>query len=154
MLDGKQYVTVLAGIGGTNAIFGESTGQTGWAYRTQPRRVLTFALDGKAKLPAGGPQPESPIATPGFKADPTRVSVGRELFTNCMFCHGYGAVAGGSAPDLRASMIPTDAAAFASVVRDGALVDAGMPKFDELTQEQVESIRHYIRNRAEEGFKK
>jgi quinohemoprotein ethanol dehydrogenase len=148
MMDGKQYVTVLAGLGGINASFGGSTGQIGWAYRTQQRRVLTFALDGKAKLPAGGPQPERPIIVSGFKPDPKRVSVGQALFENCMFCHGYGVVAGGAAPDLRASMIPTDAEAFATVVRDGVLVDAGMPKFDELTPEQVESIRHYIRDRA------
>jgi quinohemoprotein ethanol dehydrogenase len=45
-------------------------------------------------------------------------------------------------------MIPTDPEAFATVVRDGPLVDAGMPKFDELTPDQVESIRHYIRDRA------
>jgi quinohemoprotein ethanol dehydrogenase len=148
-LDGKQYVTVLAGFGGTGALFGAATGQRGWAYRTQHRRVLTFVLDGKATLPPGGPQPEVPIATPGFKVDPARVAAGGKLYENCMFCHGYGAIAGGAAPDLRASTIPTDAEAFASVVRDGALVEAGMPKFDDLTPDQVESIRHFIRHQAE-----
>jgi quinohemoprotein ethanol dehydrogenase len=151
-LDGRQYITVLAGFGGTGALLGAATGQTGWAYRTQRRRVLTFVIDGKATLPPGGPQPETPIATPGFKADAARTVAGGELFANCAFCHGYGAVAGGAAPDLRASPIPTDADAFASVVREGALVDAGMPKFDEFTSEQVESIRHYIRYKAEESL--
>jgi quinohemoprotein ethanol dehydrogenase len=149
MLDGKQYVTVLAGFGGTGSLFGAATGQTGWGYRTQHRRVLTFVLDGKTTLPPGGPQPEVPVATPGFKSDPVRVAAGGKLFENCVFCHGYGAVGGGAAPDLRASMIPTDAEAFASVVRGGALVEAGMPKFDDLTPDEVESIRHFIRNRAE-----
>jgi quinohemoprotein ethanol dehydrogenase len=149
MIDGRQYITVLAGFGGASAIFGAATGQVGWAYRTQHRRVLTFVLDGRAKLPPGGPQPETPLQTPDFKPDPVRVAVGETLYgADCATCHGFAAVAGGGAPDLRASQIAADAAAFETVVRGGALVASNMPKFDELTAEQVASIRHYIRARA------
>jgi quinohemoprotein ethanol dehydrogenase len=145
MLDGKQYVTVLAGWGGSSALFGEG----GWGYRTQPRRVLTFVLDGKAVLPPGGAQSEVPIAIPGFHVDPAKAAVGAALFTNCAFCHGVYAVSGGAAPDLRASQIPADPKAFAAVVRGGALVPNSMPRFDELTPDEVEALRHFIRQQAE-----
>jgi quinohemoprotein ethanol dehydrogenase len=63
-------------------------------------------------------------------------------------CHGPGAVAGGSAPDLRASTIPLSTADFAAVVRDGRLESRGMPKFPELSDRELEALRHYIRYRA------
>jgi quinohemoprotein ethanol dehydrogenase len=52
------------------------------------------------------------------------------------------------APDLRASAVPLDKAAFASVVRDGQRTQMGMPAFPDLTEEQLEGLRHFIRRRA------
>jgi quinohemoprotein ethanol dehydrogenase len=52
------------------------------------------------------------------------------------------------APDLRASPIPLDSAGFAAVVRDGALVAGGMPGTPGITDAQLESLQHYIRQRA------
>ena len=46
---GKQYVAVLAGYGGSAAVLSDIM-NVGWKY-TGPRRLLTFALDGKAVLP-------------------------------------------------------------------------------------------------------
>ena len=46
---GQQYVSVLVGYGGIEAKFGNDRG---WKYGAQPRRLLTFKLDGQAKLPA------------------------------------------------------------------------------------------------------
>ena len=40
------------------------------------------------------------------------------------------------------------AEALASVVRDGALVPNGMPRFQEITDEQLADLRHYLRSRA------
>ena len=51
-MGGKQYVSVLAGYGGSAAAIGEIM-NVGWKYRG-PRRLLTFALDGKAELPPFG----------------------------------------------------------------------------------------------------
>jgi quinohemoprotein ethanol dehydrogenase len=59
-------------------------------------------------------------------------------------------VAGGIAPDLRASPVPLSAEAFAHVVRDGALVSRGMPGFGELNDQQLEALRHFFRQRARE----
>ena len=54
-----------------------------------------------------------------------------------------------SAPDLRASGVPLLREAFENVVRNGALSDNGMPIYRDLTDEQLESLRHYIRSQAE-----
>jgi quinohemoprotein ethanol dehydrogenase len=65
----------------------------------------------------------------------------------CQWCHGIGAIAGGAAPDLRASAVPMNPAAFAAAVKNG--VEArGMPKFPELTNTELDSLRHYFRSRA------
>ncbi|HUS17928.1 MAG TPA: PQQ-dependent dehydrogenase, methanol/ethanol family, partial [Chloroflexia bacterium] len=57
-------------------------------------------------------------------------------------------VAGGTAPDLRASPIPLAGPAFTAIVSGGALESRGMPVFEELTDQELEAIRHYIRERA------
>jgi len=38
------------------------------------------------------------------------------------------------------------------VVRDGALVGRGMPRFAELSDAQLESLRHFVRARARESL--
>jgi quinohemoprotein ethanol dehydrogenase len=57
-------------------------------------------------------------------------------------------VAGGTAPDQRTSTVPLTRDAFAAVVRDGSLETRGMPKFGELTDAELDALRHYIRYRA------
>jgi quinohemoprotein ethanol dehydrogenase len=59
---------------------------------------------------------------------------------------------GGAAPDLRKSSIPLDADTFKSVVRDGALAPAGMPSFDEFTEQELEGLRMYIRQRCRDDL--
>jgi quinohemoprotein ethanol dehydrogenase len=56
-------------------------------------------------------------------------------------------VAGGFAPDLRASGVPLSADAFAAVMA-GGLASRGMPPFPELTAQDQAALRHYIRERA------
>jgi quinohemoprotein ethanol dehydrogenase len=46
--------------------------------------------------------------------------------------------------------VPLEAAAFDAVVRKGALLEKGMPVFDELTDAELEGLRHYFRVRARE----
>jgi quinohemoprotein ethanol dehydrogenase len=138
---GKQYLTVLAGYRGI------VTGSP-WDYRTQKRRVLTFALDGKASLPPpSAPAPKQFVADPSFKVDPVKAKAGLEVFAaaNCYNCHGMNMVAGGMAPDLRESAVPTSKETFTQVLHDGILVDRGMPKFDELSPKQIDELQHYIR---------
>jgi len=67
---------------------------------------------------------------------------------HCATCHGVYVTAAGAAPDLRRSAIPTEREAFESVVRDGALLQNGMPRFEEFTPRQLADLRQYIRTEA------
>lgn len=146
---GKQYVTVLTGFGAGAAFLGAPLADFDLEYRMQARRVLTFAIGGTAKLPRRAPHHSQAVADPDFRADPPSVARGAMVFgMNCVFCHGIDAVAGGAAPDLRASSVILDDEALASVLRDGALVPAGMPRFEEFGDQARADLRQYLRSQA------
>jgi quinohemoprotein ethanol dehydrogenase len=151
-VDGRQYITVVAGWGGTGATFlGMSTADLGWQARVHSQRIVTFALDGKAQLPANLPLPRAviPIDDPKMVIDAGSAAQGEGLFFRaCASCHGGGAKAGGYTPDLRASPVTMTADAFRAVVQGGALERRGMPKYDELSNEQLEQLRMYVRKVA------
>jgi quinohemoprotein ethanol dehydrogenase len=150
---GKQYVTVLTGLGmaypmNAAALAGPSVERYGLDPRTQARRVLTFAIGGKATLPPRAAAPPAP-ADPTFKPDPAHFMPGAKAFSvHCLTCHGSLAVGSTQGPDLRRSAIPQDRAAFVQIVRGGTLQAQGMPKFAELTDAQLDDIRYYIRAQA------
>lgn len=152
---GKQYVTVITGLGlayplNAAALAGPDIERYQIDPRSQARRVLTFALGGKQVLPARPPIMAPPL-DPDFKPDPARVMPGATAFsTHCLICHGALAVGAGHAPDLRRSAVPQDRGSFVQVVRGGALQGRGMPKFAELTDQQLDDIRVYLRSRAAE----
>jgi quinohemoprotein ethanol dehydrogenase len=146
---GKQYVSVLAGWAGGQMVLGTLSAQHGWVGRDHPRRLLTYAVDATAALPPSPPPSQvTPIDDSDFKIDEAQAKKGREVFLRCTICHGSGAVAGGFAPDLRASPVPLSQKAFTAVVRDGALQARGMPRFPELTDDDIDALRNYIRERA------
>jgi quinohemoprotein ethanol dehydrogenase len=145
----KQFISILNGpTQGMAGSLGAMSAKFGWDSRVHPRRLLTFVLDGAGALPPT-PSPTSAIPVDGNDVvlDEALVKEGAQLFTKCQWCHGAGAIAGGGAPDLRASLSPLVAQSFASVVRGGNEV-RGMPKFDELTDRELEALRQYIRARA------
>lgn len=147
---GKQYVAVLAGPPtGLPASLGAMAGRFGWDSRTHPRRLLAFTLDGQATLPpTPGPKVAQPIDVPEFAINEELAGDGGLIYEQkCRWCHGAGAIAGGGAPDLRASAVPMNPAAFAAAVRGGN-ESRGMPKFEELTDGDLDALRHHIRARA------
>ena len=150
LVDGRQYVSITAGpLGGSTAAFGSISGRWGWDPRIHPRRLLTFALDGRAKLPPTPPrQPAVPLDAPDFKVDAAKAAAGGKDFVRCNLCHGMGAVAGGIAPDLRASPVVMSREAFAHVVRDGSLVARGMPRYADITDAELDALAHYLRQKA------
>jgi quinohemoprotein ethanol dehydrogenase len=152
-VDGRQYVSVVAGWGAAGpAYLGSLAAQHGWVSRRHPHRLLTFVLDGHATLPPT-PAPEfaKPVDDPAFVVDAAKAEEGKVTYARrCVACHGLAAVAGGFAPDLRASTVPLEPAAFDAVVRKGALLEKGMPVFDELSDAELEGLRHYFRARARE----
>jgi quinohemoprotein ethanol dehydrogenase len=154
-VDGKQYVSVVAGWGAAGAAYlGSLVAQHGWVARKHPHRLLTFVLDGRAELPPTPPPGrETPIDDATFAVDAAQAKAGSDVYSRrCVACHGLAAVAAGYAPDLRASRVPLDADGFESVVRGGALLPRNMPRFDELTDAELESLRHYLRARARESL--
>jgi quinohemoprotein ethanol dehydrogenase len=152
-VQGIQYVTVLTGMGTGAGIFASMTAgaeKYGIDPRSQSRRVLTFALDGKATLPPATPPPRESVEDPQFKPDPLRAAAGEAIYNaHCAVCHGVSTIAATHAPDLRRSAIPLSADAFANIVRGGAFVANGMPVFGELTDEQLANLRQYVRTEAQ-----
>jgi quinohemoprotein ethanol dehydrogenase len=142
-VNGVQYIAILAGTGGGG--WNLWTPDKVAATRGNDNRVLAFRLDGGAtpippELPPLAPIPE-PVAAVGTAAD---IAAGAALFGgNCGGCHANFERA--PVPDLRRSVMIRDAAAFASVVRGGALQKRGMPSWDDLLSEaQVEQIRAHL----------
>jgi quinohemoprotein ethanol dehydrogenase len=120
-------------------------------YRTTPRRVLTFVLAGKVTLPAKAVKSLRPADDPDYHPDDARALRGARVFgMHCFVCHGMNAAAAGAAPDLRASGMPLSAQAFRRVVHDGALVPNGMPRFEELSDAELDDARQFLRSRAAE----
>jgi quinohemoprotein ethanol dehydrogenase len=154
---GRQYVSVLVGYGGTSAIFGQLL-HAGWRYGAQPRRLLTFALDGKAVLPPSPPPSFAVHALddPALEISPTDIDAGRNIYTfTCGVCHGLSAVStGGTGPDLRESAIALKLDTLSAFLPTGALLSRGMPRFGQLSPEQVRLIHVYIRSSAREALKK
>jgi quinohemoprotein ethanol dehydrogenase len=155
-VDGKQYVTVVAGWGATAAAFlGVATHTLGWQARLHPQRVLTFALDGKAHLPPNIPEPRRvvPIDDKALVIAAGAASKGGALFgRGCASCHGGNVRSGGYAPDLRASPITLSAEAFRTVVQKGSLETRGMPRYAELSDSEIEELRLYVRQVARDSL--
>lgn len=142
---GRQYVSIITGWR-----MGAPSGPgLDWDYRVQRRRVLTFALDGQAQLPPLDRTPAPFADDPAFRVDAAEAALGGRVFgLRCFLCHGGAAVSGGTAPDLRRSGVPLSQEAMVSVLHEGALLTNGMPVFAELPPEEIEGLRHYIRQQA------
>ena len=152
---GKQYVTVLTGLGmgyamNAGSLIGPMVERYGIDPLTQARRVLTFAIGGTKVLPPPR-QPAPPTPDPSFRPEPARFDAGFLGYEmHCLNCHGDRAIGIGNGPDLRRSAVPQDQASFEQVVRGGALEARGMPKYAEFSDTKLEAIRYYLRARSAE----
>jgi quinohemoprotein ethanol dehydrogenase len=151
---GTQYVSLLVGWAGPNP-YGKGLMPTGWRYNAQPRRLLTFRLDGKAALPPTAPYDETvrAIDDPAAVLDPAAVAAGDRLYhMACHGCHG-GALqsSGAPGPDLRESGLALDREALWQVLHEGALLAKGMPKFPQYSREEADQIYSYIRAGARQA---
>ncbi|MFZ0979886.1 MAG: PQQ-dependent dehydrogenase, methanol/ethanol family [Candidatus Acidiferrales bacterium] len=149
-IDGVQYVSILAGWGGTPGLFnapGAGPVKPGYG------RILTFMLGGTATLhaPAYGHKNPPPVPSISINASPQVVHQGALLYGgNCAHCHGINAVAGPVA-DLRYSSKGV-LEGFDGIVRGGSLASVGMPSFGKiLNAEQVRAIQAYIVSRIRES---
>lgn len=147
-IDGEQYVSVLAGWGGSLALSGGAIAASTGVRNVS--RVLTFKLGGSAALPPL----EVPVRVaepPPRVDDPAAIALGKQLFHNrCMVCHGDGAVGGGVLPDLR-YMSAEKHQAWLGIVLGGAHQDRGMASFaNAFTADEALAIQAYIIERAHE----
>jgi len=149
-VDGKQYVSLLVGWGGVGIILGEQAAQHGWKYGVHPRRLYTFALDGKGAVPKLPPPTfAQPVDSPEFVIDEDLAKTGLDVYArSCFMCHGGGATAGGMAPDLRESPMVLSRDAFRDVVVNGSRNDRGMPRFSNLSDRDLDALTHYLRQMA------
>lgn len=153
-IDGKQYVSVLVGYGGTTAAFGKFM-DLGYKYGAQPRRLLTFSLNGKGQLEESPPRDMKVHALddPELVLDEDDVLAGRALSVRCAACHGVGFHGTGTpGPDLRESPIALELESFSQLLKSGALLERGMPKFDMLSDAEIRQLHAYIRARAREAL--
>jgi len=143
---GNQYIAVLAGWGGSMALFGGE----GLKGTVQPNRsrLLVFKLGGSAKLPPVGAR-ELIISPPPQTGSAEQVATGKELFaTFCMVCHGDAAVGGHVIPDLRAIDKETHKN-WQSIVLGGLHWQQGMVGFpDVLSADDAAAIQYYVIDRA------
>ncbi len=152
ILDGEQYIAVMAGWGGIWALApgGYLSEEAGPVRNVS--RLLVFKLKGSAKLPPAPSVNDLPLNPPPVTADKETLAEGRALFGSyCAICHGDAAVGGGLLPDLRRSPMALTAESWKTVVYDGALTSRGMVAWNNvMNAEQVETIRHYVILRANE----
>lgn len=145
-IGGVQYVSVLAGWGGSPGLFNDP----GWGpVKPGFGRILTFVLDGAAtlKAPAFGHK-NPPVPSIATNASAQMVHQGGLLYNaNCSYCHGVNAVAG-PLPDLRYASKET-LEGIEGIVLGGSRASAGMPSFQKiLNPGQVRAIQAYIVSRA------
>ena len=151
VLDGEQYVAVLAGWGGSWALLPGVLTEVGGPVRNVSR-LLVFKLNGTAELPAAAPIVRKPIAPPAVSGSSEQLAEGAEVYGRfCSVCHGDAAYGSTLLPDLRRSSMLTDPKGWMHIVLDGALQNDGMVSFARvLNAQQVDAVRHYVIKRANE----
>jgi PQQ-dependent dehydrogenase (methanol/ethanol family) len=145
-LDGEQYVTVLAGWGGSLALSGGDIAAASGVRNIS--RVLTFKLGGEQQLPVVE-TPDLVASPPPRIEDPKLIAHGKQKYADrCMVCHGDGVVGGGVIPDLR-YMNAEKHQMWMGVVLGGLHRDKGMVSFAEvLTAEDATAIQAFVIERA------
>ena len=150
-VDGVQYVSVMAGWGGSAALAGGvESGRANGAGM-----LLTFALNAKQMMPDTFSRKLTPVTPIEFTATPEKIEAGAGLFAQwCATCHGLIGISGGATPDLRYSAASIYDQ-YKEIALDGKRLSRGMPSFKEwLTADDVEAIRAYIlKRRADLGGK-
>jgi quinohemoprotein ethanol dehydrogenase len=138
LVDGKQYVSVAVGWGG-------SGGQTSKVTeRVYPGIIYTFALGGGASAPEYPDLPPKVLITGDVTVDASDLAAGAELYIlNCNRCHGKVGSGGGALPDLAYSSQRIHEN-FKYIVQ-GSFEALGMPNFTgKITEAEINLIQQYI----------
>ena len=145
-VEGKQYVSVLVGWGGAAGLYAANATRQFKA----PGRLFTFELNGQGKLEPVHGIAHNPLTAIDFSATAEQVKRGETLFSRrCSMCHGVAAVSGGTIADLRYAL-PGTYEAIDQIVRQGAYVPLGMPRFDFLSAADLAAIKSYLLTRRKQ----
>ena len=144
MIDGKQYVSVAVGWGGVYGVTARAT------ENNSAGTVYTFAVDGKASLPAFTKYQTENLLS-GVKYDPADVAPGTLLYvSNCAICHGVpGVDKGGNIRNL--AYVGADPIRnLKSIVFSDAYTARGMPNFTgKLSDDDVVKLTAFIQGVAD-----
>ncbi len=144
-LEGQQYVAASVG------------GQVpGGYFAPNYSRLLVFALDGKATLPAAQAYTPPPLDPPAATATAEVVTAGGALYGKyCSACHGQsGQTRGSTFPNLMITPLLHTQEGFNQVVLQGARSERGMASFASVVDAAgAEALRAYIIDRAIEAKK-
>ena len=144
-VDGKQYVAIVVGSGGSWGMIG-GDGNIKGNNLPNISRLLVYSVGGSTKLPPVPPRPERKLSPPPATAPAKTVAAGAGLYgTYCGNCHGAGTVNLGILPDLRYSTAIASEVAFENIVLGGARENGGMASFATvLDKAGAESIRAFV----------
>ncbi len=142
-VDGEQYITVVAGLGGSHG------GHFTRFDHDNAGRILTYKLGGKATLPPLTIRSKPRADPPPLTASVGEIERGRELYgRHCFYCHGLGVRSSGLYPDLRKSSRAVHDS-WNEIVLGGSLQAGGMASFaDHLTGKQAQQIHAYVLARS------
>jgi PQQ-dependent dehydrogenase (methanol/ethanol family) len=146
MLDGQQYVALLAGWGGAGGLAAFRDPATALSkYQTNQGRLFVFKLGGAKQVAALAPEGVPPSEPPPETANAAEIEKGFTLYhRTCLVCHGFFAQSEGEVPDLRL-VTPDIWSQYDAIVLNGALADGGMASFkDVLTKADVDAIHAYV----------
>jgi quinohemoprotein ethanol dehydrogenase len=144
LVDGKQYVSIAVGWGGSYGVSQRASERQGLGT------VYTFAVGGKAPMPEFVAYRMGELVA-GVKYDPAQVPAGTALYvSNCVLCHGVpGVDRGGSIPNLgymNAAFIEN----LDKFIFKGPAMSRGMPDFTgKLSVDDVEKIKAFIQGTAD-----
>lgn len=144
MLDGKQYVSIAVGWGG---VLGQ------WIRVTElssPGTVYTFAVDGKAPLPAFTKYQTEGLLK-GVKYDPKDIPEGTAIYVAaCAACHSVPGVDNGGNIRNLGYVGSETITNLKDIVFKGPFRDRGMPDFTgKLKEEDIPKLQAFIQGTAD-----
>jgi len=147
---GEQYIAVMAGFGGATGLYAPFPPSTAAYKYGNQGRIVAFKLGG-ADVPKPPVVVDVPFERPPLReGKPQDIAHGEILYNRfCVRCHSMGR---GELSDLR-RLSPATNAIFYKIVLNGAYVQTGMGRFDDvLSKQDAEHVHAFLVAQAWEAF--
>lgn len=151
MIDGTQYIAILAGTGGGGALFAGEVPNLASVTYGNFGKLLVFKLGGDVELPPPTVLDRTIPEPPESDASEEEIQTGKVGYHSyCAGCHGSQVRSSGVIKDLRL-MLPEIHSIFKEIVFDGVYAEKGMAGYADLLNEtEIDQIHAYIISRANE----